>query len=382
MTLVLGHISALEYWLSPPGKPSARVASSAFELPSKAASASDVESLSALSPRTFSLPVHAMTGVTVKNERPGLIAHHLHSASTSARSFYRISDDLHVCSPELAFVQMANVLPLPDLIRLGYELCGAYSLSEQADGGFFKRRQFVSPRKLQAFVDNSAKIHGRKSALRALRHILPNSASPAETRLAMCLSLPCNLGGFGLPRPVLNHRLNLTRSGAGCCREEFRQMRPLLGKRQLGCRIRQRQGAHGFRQDLLGRSAKRSPRFREHDRHHHHAEAIQQPLPDDRDRKGTGEIARRTNPPALQGLPCQAADAQRSAIRKPRMGGTQASPTFALISICSNTANCNAMQRSHLDPRRDVVVASLPTAWWSHLGPWPGGRILIYDVTR
>ena len=28
----------------------------------------------------------------------------------------------------------------------------------------------------------------------------------------MCLSLPCNLGGFGLPRPVLNHRLNLTRS--------------------------------------------------------------------------------------------------------------------------------------------------------------------------
>lgn len=212
MTLVLGHISALEYWLSPPGKPSARVTSSAFELPSKAASASDVESLSALSPHTFSLPVHAMTGVTVKNERPGLIAHHLHSASTSARSFYRISDDLHVCSPELAFVQMANVLPLPDLIRLGYELCGAYSLSEQADGGFFKRRQLVSPRKLQAFVDNSAKIHGRKSALRALRHVLPNSASPAETRLAMCLSLPCNLGGFGLPRPVLNHRLNLTRS--------------------------------------------------------------------------------------------------------------------------------------------------------------------------
>lgn len=107
---------------------------------------------------------------------------------------------------------MANVLPLPDLIRLGYELCGAYSLSERADEGFFKRRQLVSPRKLQAFVENSAKIHGRKSALRALRHILPNSASPAETRLAMCLSLPCNLGGFGLPRPVLNHRLNLTRS--------------------------------------------------------------------------------------------------------------------------------------------------------------------------
>ena len=212
MTLVLGHITALEYWLSPPGKPSASIVSSSFELPSKAAHASDLANLDALLPHMFSLPIHATTSVAVKNEKPDLVIHHLHSTRSSARSFYRIGNNLYICSVELAFEQVANSLALLNLIRLGYELCGTYSLSERSKGGFFKRKQLTTPRKLQTFLEDSIRAHGRKNALRALRYVLPNSASPAETRLAMLLSLPCNLGGFGLPRPALNHRLNLTPS--------------------------------------------------------------------------------------------------------------------------------------------------------------------------
>lgn len=212
MTMVLGHITALEYWLSPPRKPPAGIVSSSFKLPSKTAHASDLANLGALLPHTFSLPVHATTSTAVKNEKPDLVIHHLHSARSSARSFYRIGNDLYTCSVELAFEQVANSLALLDLIRLGYELCGTYSLSERSEGGFFKRRQLITPRKLQTFLEKSPRAHGRKNALRALRYVLPNSASPAETRLAMLLSLPCNLGGFGLPRPTLNYRLNLTPS--------------------------------------------------------------------------------------------------------------------------------------------------------------------------
>jgi len=45
---------------------------------------------------------------------------------------------------------------------------------------------------------------GHTRALRALRFVADNAASPMEAVLVMLLTLPYRLGGYGLPMPELN----------------------------------------------------------------------------------------------------------------------------------------------------------------------------------
>lgn len=225
MALVLGHISALEYWLAPAGeKPAARMAPPSFALPRTAVNLRDVSEPCTLMPSVLSAPVHAMTSAAVKNEHPALLVHHSLRSAIPVRSFFRLAKGIYVCSPEMAFVQVAARIPLRELIRLGFELCGSYSLSEHAPGGFFNRKPLMTTRSLRAFIEGAPGMHGSKNAARALRYILPDSASPAETRLAMALSLPCNLGGFGLPQPTMNRRIALSKAE-----------RTIAGKSHLRC---------------------------------------------------------------------------------------------------------------------------------------------------
>lgn len=211
MTLVLGHISALEYWLAhPASKPPARTVSASFSLPSSAPSKMELLQLEDMVPKVFSSPVHVISSSPIKADNPKLAIPHKHSVATFGAAFCHLGNDVYVSSIELAFVQMARDLPLIDLVRLGFELCGGYSLSIAHDKGFFKRQAPTSMRQLQTFAEKSPGLKGRNPALRAIRHVLSDSASPAETNLAMTLSLPYHLGGFGLPQPALNHRVKLS----------------------------------------------------------------------------------------------------------------------------------------------------------------------------
>ena len=111
-------------------------------------------------------------------------------------------------TPEFCFLQMANRLSLARLIMLGYELCGTYVL---VDKGPAPRRDapLTTVAKLRTFVEGASNARGRKKALRALRYVLDRSASPMESALAMLLCLPYGLGGYGLPEPRLNYRVDV-----------------------------------------------------------------------------------------------------------------------------------------------------------------------------
>lgn len=111
-------------------------------------------------------------------------------------------------TPEFCFLQMANRLSLARLIMLGYELCGTYVL---VDKGPAPRRDapLTTVAKLRTFIEGTSNARGRKKALRALRYVLDRSASPMESALAMLLCLPYGLGGYGLPEPRLNYRVDV-----------------------------------------------------------------------------------------------------------------------------------------------------------------------------
>lgn len=117
---------------------------------------------------------------------------------------------LFVSTPEFCFLQMASQLPLEQLIALGFELCGTYATLE--DRTLYGAHPLTSPKKLADFLLRSNGFKGVVAARRAARHLIARSASPMETNIAMMLCLPYSLGGYGIPHPAMNHRIDIPES--------------------------------------------------------------------------------------------------------------------------------------------------------------------------
>jgi len=187
---------------------------------------------------------------------------HICSLPLARGSLLEVGSSFLVCSPEFCFLQLARELPFPELIRLGFELCGTYQIQTAqqfqrvqpsvpcSDTGVDATPQpagnrFAEPRttvsspqnvpspqptlapgppgavplpsgilectpltstvKLAAFLQSMPGTHGISKARKALAYVIDNSASPAETALTILLTLPYKYGGFGLPKPELNH---------------------------------------------------------------------------------------------------------------------------------------------------------------------------------
>lgn len=113
-----------------------------------------------------------------------------------------------VSTPEFCFLQLASRLSLAHLMQVGFELCGTYALAE--DGPAKQRKEpLTSVGELKSFIESAPNAYGRAKALRAVRYLMDGSASPMETVLAMLLCLPYKLGGYAIPRPALNYRVDV-----------------------------------------------------------------------------------------------------------------------------------------------------------------------------
>ena len=140
-------------------------------------------------------------------------------------SVYRMNEQ-GVClsAPWFCYLQMAPTLNLADGIRLGMELCGTHStlpftpgiartfeLSErEIHNGFVDTHPVMTSKQLQAFL--SAMGLGRQSkSVIAARFVIDGSRSPGESRLYIVLCLPTRLGGYALPKPLLNYRIDIPR---------------------------------------------------------------------------------------------------------------------------------------------------------------------------
>lgn len=129
---------------------------------------------------------------------------HTWSVGVPRNAFAKVCDGVFVSSPEFVFLQMASELSLVHLIELGYELCGRYSLSSSNARGFEDSPCRTTASRIASFLEKAPGSRGLRKARRAAKYILNGSASPMETTLSMLLTLPMSLGGFALPRPVLN----------------------------------------------------------------------------------------------------------------------------------------------------------------------------------
>lgn len=132
----------------------------------------------------------------------------------------KIGNGLFVLTPEVCFCQVAGViattlkgrldprLHVVVLARLGTELCGGYSLSASRRG-FVDREPLTSVSRLLAAAYDLQGSYGRGRVWESLRWVVDGSRSPKETDLYLILCLPAELGGFALPRPILNHAIDV-----------------------------------------------------------------------------------------------------------------------------------------------------------------------------
>lgn len=148
--------------------------------------------------------VHVLVGEQRQRRRIDGIRCHL-TETVPAGGLVRVEGDIFSSSAELCFVQLAQMLPIVQLIKLGFELCGSYAL--MPDGSFEARPAITSKERLSRFLGHASPMNGTKSARQALAHVVNGSASPRETALAMLLTLPARWGGYGLSKPCLNHQI-------------------------------------------------------------------------------------------------------------------------------------------------------------------------------
>lgn len=149
---------------------------------------------------------------------------HVCSAELPNKALIPIAKDVYVCSPALCFATMGCDLSPSGLIRLGFELCGSYSLPPSGIGAFASRPPLTNTEEIAALVSHMGGARGARTAASALRHIIDRSASPMETNCAMFYSLPLKKGGCSLSAPKMNHRINVPDG-----------MRQLIGKGYFLC---------------------------------------------------------------------------------------------------------------------------------------------------
>lgn len=135
--------------------------------------------------------------------------HALWNGNASLSALWVDSHASIVC-PELLFLQMAEVLPLPSLVMLGYELCGNFSrdANNPIDGeAIINIPTATNVRQLADYLAAYAGARGVTRARKALEYVSDNALSPMEALLGTMYSLPPQESGYGMGPITLNERV-------------------------------------------------------------------------------------------------------------------------------------------------------------------------------
>ncbi|MBR3257740.1 MAG: hypothetical protein IKF96_01990 [Eggerthellaceae bacterium] len=216
MDIVISHMSALRYWRRFRGNP-AELHPVRRPVPMPSSPFPDRALWAELEGAGFPLsrrqPVDLLfAGDAVRTRALGTRTHST-VRPLPVNALIRLTDRVVIASPELAFVQAAEQYGFAQLALAGCELCGTYRVLDDA-GKLLERPEerhaLTSAARIRSLIRGLG-LGDETAAARAARYVLDGAASPMEAKVALLLSLPGRLGGFGLPVPVLNAPLALSR---------------------------------------------------------------------------------------------------------------------------------------------------------------------------
>ncbi|MBQ6454118.1 MAG: hypothetical protein IJJ14_07155, partial [Coriobacteriales bacterium] len=211
MPIILSHTSALERLRSaPPSCEEAFPVEGRFDLSGIKPSKCELAHFDPKELGLFSSPIHILGSKRETQSKSQLLHVHRTSMPLLPGELLRIiGPDQYASGPELAFLQMASMKSLLELIVLGFELCGSYSHFAPFVSGFYERTPLTSVQRIKDALDHLRGHHGIKRARKALDFVLDGCASPMETVLACMLTLPNDMGGEGFAPPIPNKEVIL-----------------------------------------------------------------------------------------------------------------------------------------------------------------------------
>lgn len=200
-------------------------------------------------------PLHLHAPDPGHRVRHRLVVSDVCSVEFPATAFLRLSSELlrpgshglAIDVPQLSLLQLArdrqrrmrngsleSCAALVDLAEFASEMCGSYGRDPQdplRGGCAYGLKPTWSLDDFSGFLSGCSHMRGVALALQAVRLAVEGTASPMESLLALLLSLPPELGGVGLEKPLANRPLDLGPSGRGV---QHRQLRPDLHFPDLG----------------------------------------------------------------------------------------------------------------------------------------------------
>lgn len=153
-------------------------------------------------------PLHVLVDDASRRIRSARVVCHVWTAPLPEGAFYQLTPRVLLASPGFCLQGMAARRNLVEGATLGMEVCGSYVRVPGLADGFCKRPPLTTPDELHGFL---ADVHsyGANRARAALRHVIAGSRSPMETVVVLVFTLPVELGGCGLPAPLLNARVEI-----------------------------------------------------------------------------------------------------------------------------------------------------------------------------
>ena len=211
MFLIISHNSALRFWRTFAGSPTVfrrlRTAS-----PLERPLPLTPELLGELARLGFApskdRPLDLLFSSSDGRSRAAAVLAHATNLSLPDGSLLQLSEHVAITSPELTFALVARKKDVRHLALMASELCGTY-IPAPPGLPLGTRLPLTSTTQLRAVL---AAVYPKQTAapLIAARLAFDGAASPMEAKLALLLSLPTRLGGFGLPRPQLNRPFTLS----------------------------------------------------------------------------------------------------------------------------------------------------------------------------
>ncbi len=217
----LGYESALELWDAPAMDAASRRPGACANDELAGAYASAIAPMTSRSNREFmrstlttrefdllTLPVHILVPQRDARRRSTLFSAHLWKSALPEPAFACMCPGTYASTPPFLFLQFATELSLARLSLLGCRLCGTYVKDERSATGLRRRDALTSTREMTRSIGRLRGPRGIKRAREALGIVLDGAASPMEAVVALLLSMPAEAGGYGLPQPSLNYRID------------------------------------------------------------------------------------------------------------------------------------------------------------------------------
>lgn len=193
MAIFIGHRTALAYWRTHDrnwAQPISRAAPQENNSPYYAQMDTGILWKFGIDEK----PVSILVSCKANMRKSQNLSPRIWSGKHPSRSFYKITQDLYISTPEATFLQLGKELSLIQLITVGYELCGSYGLSVQSSSGFLRREPRSNPQLVECYLEKCEGIHGGQGGktsvkLPCKRIRLPNG------KLAFDVTLPSSFVG-------------------------------------------------------------------------------------------------------------------------------------------------------------------------------------------